>query len=148
MGIVEFLTARLDEDQAAAEAATRGPWDADPNDFAGDEYWRIHTRLSVNPRVIEVAGSGYEGGGIHEESDARHIARHDPARVLREVEAKRAQVALHVPEYIETINPDRDEISGEICTLCDEPFPCDSLKLMAAPDAEHADYNPAWTIAT
>ena len=77
-----------------------------------------------------------------------HIARHNPARVLREVKAKRAQVALHVPEYIETINPDRDEISGEICTLCDEPFPCDSLKLMAAPDAEHADFNTAWTIAT
>src|SRR6266851_3549381 len=66
--IVDFLTARLDEDEAAAKAsleAMREPWQAD--------HWQ-----EMHP------------------ADERHYVRWDPARVLREVEANRAILEFYV----------------------------------------------------
>ncbi len=84
--LIAFLTARLDEDEAAAKAVedNGAPW-------AGQ--WRPRERHALetyNGWVLAVSGpiSGDFAPGVVE-----HIARYDPARALREVEAKRRLLA-------------------------------------------------------
>jgi hypothetical protein len=66
--LIAFITARLDEDEAAANAAAPGPWS------------RSGPYVGAEPGIIVQARFS---------EDAAHIARHDPARVLREVEVGR-----------------------------------------------------------
>lgn len=75
----------------------------------------------------------------------RHIARHDPARVLRDIEAKRQLVGVHHAELIEVVNADREERSGYWCAECDgETFPCRTLRLLASVYADHPGYRVEW----
>jgi hypothetical protein len=77
--LVEFLRDRLDEDEAAARAATPGPW---KQSGIGEYGWGVS---------FSRPGAGVEAeDGDQGRADAEHIARHDPARILAEVEAKRA----------------------------------------------------------
>lgn len=57
---------------------------------------------------------------------AGHIARHDPARVLREVEAKRRILALH-----EELN---------------EPHLYEAVQHLAAVWSDHPGYRPEWAV--
>jgi len=89
---IAFLRARLDEDEATAKAATPGPWcweatgDKDSSWAAG-----LVQDEDGNPLTGEIAkGEGVIIDGVCESidgnpADGAHIARHDPARVLREV---------------------------------------------------------------
>jgi hypothetical protein len=91
--LVEFLTARLDEEQAGAEAAR----DAHVGLYAteGDAEWRVADGgegVYTEAHGINVVVDGH---GYLRDAVAAHIARHDPARVLGEVKAKRAILALH-----------------------------------------------------
>jgi Family of unknown function (DUF6221) len=72
--LIAFITARLDEDEVVARSAAS--LQADP-----ENGWGIDGR-AITPHI----------GVVHEEESRVHIARHNPARVLREVEAKRAIV--------------------------------------------------------
>lgn len=99
--LVAFLRARLAEDEAAARAATPGPW------VAGTT-----SGLLVDDGVY---GQG-DGGSLEFACDVReaswdwkqgnvaHIARHDPARVLAEVEAVREllRVAVAAADFAPT----------------------------------------------
>lgn len=99
--LIAFLRARLDEDEATAARAVRvvgdvpGGADWRFGDGATDEagtYWHIKTTPPNGDTIgiVELVGCGVGGGGgVHESEIARHIARHDPARVLAEVDAKR-----------------------------------------------------------
>ena len=78
--LVAFLNARLDEDEAIAETAGRSGFPA--ADY--DSRWRYE---DVDRRLSPV--------GVGPDTFP-HIARHDPARVLREVEAKREILAAYV----------------------------------------------------
>jgi hypothetical protein len=83
MTLAEFVTARLDEDEAAAGAGARRAgmqWHAEPQ--AG----------TPGGLVIDDYGLVGSTGGRHA---AEHIARHDPARALREVAAGRAHLAAY-----------------------------------------------------
>lgn len=148
--VVEFLTARLDEDEQAARAATSGEWAAQAQTGPGadpDDFWEVIAQQVDRNLLLRVATHGYEGGGIERADDARHIARHDPARVLADVAAKRAILALH---------------SGVIvCDVCRDispylaagdsggaPWPCDTILLLAQPFADHPDFDPAWKAET
>lgn len=84
-GLVEFLRARLNEDEAAAEQTLSLKLRA--GRFRGKTipHWKI-------------TGSGYglideDGGTVRAQNifpaEAAHVVRHDPARVLREIDAKR-----------------------------------------------------------
>jgi hypothetical protein len=77
----------------------------------------------------------YEGGGIGHEADARHIARHDPARVLAEVEAKRRVITAEQDRVLEE-GPLPERMRGEIET--------DVLRLLTLPYADHPDYREEW----
>lgn len=133
MDIVEFLRARLDEDERAARAAF---WDAS-GDSAG---WRLQRGAGhyafvvmdgLDDRVVIVD----EPEASDREGVAVHIVRHDPARVLREVEAKRRLLDLHRPD-----SDDRPE-----CGTCGPRHPCSTLRLLALPYADHDDYREEWT---
>jgi len=120
MDITEFLTARWDEEEAIARAASSGPWKV------GTLYdrWPI-----VEDAVGYVAGAQlydqYEHYAIElDVADAKHIALHDPARVLADLETKRAILDHH----------DRH---GE-----DDTY----LHLLARPYREHSDFDPAWSV--
>jgi len=97
MDLIEFLETRLAEDEAIARAATRGPW-------KWDDY-RVRTLYGRAGEVgeyewdTEVIEASHEGECACRSlctleltvsaPDADHVARHDPARVLREVAAMR-----------------------------------------------------------
>ncbi len=78
---------------------------------------------------IRVARDDVAGGPL-----AAHIARHDPARVLADVAAKRRIMDLHA-------------IGHDPCDAHDASFesiPCDTMRLLALPYAEHESYRPEW----
>ena len=86
--LIAFLNARFDEDEAAAQAAAR-----DTERFAGRANWSA----AFGTIVTDAEDPGWAicdlAPFVDDECLARHIARHDPARVLREVAAKRAILA-------------------------------------------------------
>lgn len=111
--LVAFLLDRLAEDEHTARAA---------GSDCGPE-WR--------------ETDGFDGGPISE-VEARHIARHDPARVLADVAAKRRIIDLHAhcPEQAW----DGSNITGDCRECIDEHYPCGTLRLLALPFADHPDY--------
>ena len=100
--LITFLNARLDEDEAAARAALPiyGPgWRPENSKVAGLGPARIWGKDSKRP-VAEAA----------RRVSAAHIARHDPARVLREIEADRSLLAKlrQVEEFGERLRIDTE----------------------------------------
>jgi Family of unknown function (DUF6221) len=79
MTLADFLAARLDGDEAAAKASY----------YEGQRWITEEEEVCRWPDDEPVHSA-------NRKVDAEHIARHDPARVLREVEAKRKILALHV----------------------------------------------------
>ena len=59
-----------------------------------------------------------------------------PARVLREVDAKRKILALHEPNDV--TGP------GRACRWCGHLWPCDEVRILVAVWSDHPDYDPAW----
>ena len=135
MELVDFLRARLDEDEAVARAATPGPWSVNDESFA---EW-----ISSADGVEVVAGGrwGGEAPAFETTEDALHIARHDPARVLAEVEAKRALLEEHAQGSLP------DGVMLDECRICggmNEVWPCPTLRILARPFRDHPDFDPAW----
>ncbi|MFG3311847.1 DUF6221 family protein [Streptomyces albidoflavus] len=123
--LIAFLRARLDEDEAVARAASPGPWRPDEE---GDEV------LAVDGIVV---AEGFALSGRQLRATVDHIARHDPARVLAEVEAKRRIVQAHA-KWCEG--------------RCEAKYPEGgfdaahywSVKSLAAVYADHPDYREGW----
>lgn len=106
--VVETINARLDEWEAAAKAATPGPWQwwnlegADQGwsgqgpDLETVERGPVYSDGSQGAAHTVVSAWGHDAWGITvEETDAAHIALNDPAAVLAMVAGLRAVVALH-----------------------------------------------------
>lgn len=78
-GLVEWLTAQLDADEALARAATPGPWRRTHLE------WPRNTSISGGDgRRVVVSCVGFPSA-----ADADHILANDPAAVLRTVAAHR-----------------------------------------------------------
>ncbi|MFE5958908.1 DUF6221 family protein [Streptomyces rubiginosohelvolus] len=118
--LVAFLKARLDDDERVARAC------------AGDGTWTVED--------LEVYASDLS-------DDVRtQAARQDPARTLREVEAKRQLLDEH---------PDVNDGSCGTCVdgkwgypthggSSPQPYPCRTLRLLALPYSDHPGYEKAW----
>jgi hypothetical protein len=128
--LVAFLRARLDEDERVAQAAPPGPWAEDASHSVVD---------ATGARVIY----SVNGGTLHPTHAVRaHVLGNDPARVLREVAAKREILEQHVPvgggmvclSYCHTRTP------GE-----EQAWPCLTMRLLVLPYAGHPDYRDGWT---
>jgi hypothetical protein len=164
--IVEFLKARLDEDEAWARAANQAYPYADDEDKTlpdGGVHWRWVAGMAwdtvvpdpvtdpnglvgfdqghVNLATVEEWPTGSFGRTMPrtyaneivemDSSAAGHIIRHDPARVLRDIAAKRALLEAY----------GRNLTSEAWLTLSPHIY------AMAAIWAEHPDYDPSWTVA-
>lgn len=127
--LVAFLKARLDDD---AQAARR----------AGDSFRQIgETGVIVateGDRAEECASANWSGV-------AEHIVRQDPARTLREVEAKRQLLDEH------------QNVNDGSCGTCvdgkwgypthggsvPQSYPCRTLRLLTLPYSGHPEYEEA-----
>jgi hypothetical protein len=145
MELVEFLLARIGEDEAVARGATAGPWRWDEN-YKGTDGKDDADLALTNDEGAEVVGAynwhccDFRISPTVEPADAEHIARWDPARVLAECEAKRRIVELHTES-----EPGSHECPGRYSTFSiAEGDPCPTVLLLALPYASHPDYDPAW----
>lgn len=85
--VVAFIEARLAEDERTARATTPGPWaDAAPGSVYVEQAGLDNAHLIAEFPTCEEHDD-------HREEDARHIATHDPSRVLRGVVAHRRLLA-------------------------------------------------------
>ncbi len=113
--LIAFVSARLGEDEAAARLAARegGTWKQDhPGSGAA---------------ISSLGGTVVYDEGSPDEYQAAHIARHNPARALREVAFKQA-------------------ILGQYRTAAgwsSDNWPL-SLRLLAAIWSDHPDYRQEW----
>jgi hypothetical protein len=144
--LADFLRARLGEVEEVAREATPGPWRADcPDRLLGRAELRVGDEHLV---------SSYDDADLQWE--AAHIVRHDPARVLRDVEAKRRILDEHAIR-VKAIPITWIEIGGErpppehevTCQTCgwasDDPTSgCSTLRLLALPYADHPDCREEW----
>jgi len=147
MTLTEFLAARIAEDEAAARATEHedGPqtltWRS-----AGARHHRFDNGRRESYQAVYcggwdrilVARDDVRGGPV-----AAHIARHDPARVLAECEAKRRRV-----EWAAT-NLDEDAIAGDWSDRgMDATVASDIaewlLKVEALPYADRPGFQEAW----
>ncbi|MCQ4148696.1 DUF6221 family protein [Rhodococcus qingshengii] len=130
MTIVEFLQERLAEDERIAKesCAAGGQW-----------------RMDHNLDVITANGSMTEGGqpGLLGQY-AEHIARQDPARVLREVAAKRAILAEYPAGFDLNINYAVVIVGGREMSAR-PPSPV-FVRALAASYADHPEYQADWAL--
>lgn len=119
MDLVEFLRARLDEDEAAARAAKPGPWTRD-----GGSIYAGHPTEDV---VDWVYDDSWE-----------HIVSHDPARVLAEVDAKRWIVDAYERAYYGDGIDENPYEHGRRVALEE------ACQALALPGANHPDYDESW----
>jgi hypothetical protein len=151
--LVAFVRVCLDEDERVARAAKPGPWSHlspyDEDDGDGDAEGGVydsHGNIFVYPE------------GSVTRFDARHIARHDPARVLAEVAAKRAILELHDGEHqcrelVTGVYP-HDWPSAAPWGSAGEAWrhassehfegPCPTLRLLAQPYAGREGWREEW----
>jgi hypothetical protein len=164
MTLTEFLLARIAEDSAIAErAAAMSPRPGPPTDlqpeweYAEDDAhtWGIRTVATMgNPGYEYHHRITFDQEGLSDSVDedaGPHIARFDPARVLRECEAKRRVIELHQSRYA---SPSCRECGGFTATSSEvagivhrgylTPWPCPTLRILALPYADHPDYQQEW----
>ncbi|NHP15284.1 hypothetical protein G8767_17155 [Rhodococcus sp. IC4_135] len=122
--ILEFLRARLDDEEAIANAARPGPWqfveDAINGPRIGDEEALMIPEDHLAPCNDSIPPE-----------DSRHIAHHDPARVLRDVAAKRATLDTL---FAADLRPTQWSIFAKV------------IEPMAAVYSDHPDYQKEWTL--
>lgn len=125
--IEAFIRARLREEEEEALAAAPGPWSVMVEE-CGYDFLDYNVESGPDEEVSTSRGDQY---GY---ANARHIARHDPDRVLREVAAK--YVILDQCAEIE----DSWGVSSWWYSIRAEAI----LAALASVWSDHPDYDPRW----
>jgi hypothetical protein len=115
---VAFLNARLDEDEAIAKTA------------AGRRRQLGGTWTFINNAEGIRSGDGVTVVRRTWPQEAAHIVRWDPARVLADVQAKRAML----PHLV---------VEGHPLGYCDR---CMCLRLLASVWADHPEFDQSWKL--
>lgn len=142
MELVDFLRARLDEDEAVARRAceyAEASWKLD-EEFGETVLWwapEPHIAEMERQKGLTVVSDQWRGQTI-DQRIAPHVARHDPARVLAEVEAKRAIVDLMAGVLAAAKGDSEVDHYGGL-SAAEE-----TLTLFARPFRDHPDFDPAW----
>lgn len=133
--LTEFLLERIAEDEAVALRRK------------GTGFFKYDRK----PHTNKMGGSisywldDWQGQAFIDVTE--HIARHDPARVLAECEAKRAIVELHANN-----EGDLERGSCSTCTdrdylgIVDDEWPCATIRALALPYADHPDFESGWVL--
>jgi hypothetical protein len=139
MDIAEFLNARYDEDEVAASAldfvhieATEGVWSSKYLTLRKSDGTVSHT--SELPAAL-----------------ADHVVRHDPARVLADIAAKRRILAAFdaddaVWAEVRAAANGRPSFDHQRARSLQNETTLMVLRNLAAPYAEHPDYAAAWAV--
>ncbi|WP_159041176.1 DUF6221 family protein [Streptomyces sp. WM6349] len=144
--LINFLRDRLSIEEHVAREATMGPWrNAGTSRHHEDAAGPCEAVFAAPPDrgCICIARTGARGDR-QAMVDAEHIARHNPERILAEVEAKRRILTLH------------SDATGHSCSVTDETGyelnyaevrgddACTTLRLLALPYADHPYYRQEW----
>jgi len=148
-GIVDFINARLDEDERGAVRAGGREWEVGPAFGARENMVRIREQGAFVDSVGSCAETWAFVGQVASipnwRENAQHIARHDPARVLAEVDAKRRIIALadEASGLDMSVDNDRRVAPRDMAA---EPYVGDLiLRALALPYVGHPDYREEWT---
>src|SRR3954471_23024435 len=119
-GLADFLLARIAEDEAVAQAAVQ------TTERGGSEGWY----WSNAGEAVFLGGTSTPvvWGDEQSRPAGNHIARHDPARVLADCEAKRRIVAL----ASDALESERPGVLGAVA------------ELLALSYADHPEYDEEW----
>jgi Family of unknown function (DUF6221) len=123
--LIAFVTARLDEDAYYAKRAGG-------HEFTFDSHGQL--LVSNGATISKVANLGVQVSGWH-------IARHDPARVLREIAAGRAILARYEDCLARMDDPAYSGAAEYVQIREYEDF---VLPNLAAVWDGHPDYRPEW----
>lgn len=151
--LITWLRAQIDEDEAIANR-----W---LFDYGDKRHWKVvggrrlfyDNGCAEDVTAIDVDNvSAVFNEKIYVKNDldgeSEHIARHDPARVLREVEAKRRMIAMHERDSFGAQEWCRKCAIGDSCDDCldysTQVWPCATLKLLALPFSDRPGYREEW----
>lgn len=158
-GLIIWLRAQLDQDERIAQAASAGPWTADPPGKFQDPFQDPDDIpvYDATGNAICCSPDDFVRGG-HSAADAEHITTWNPARVLTEIKAKRAVldalvIALTCDEannleyaaWLNGENPpnvERPHITGRIKGLQH------AAQLLAQAYAGRVGWKPEWSMTT
>jgi hypothetical protein len=129
-----FLLARIAEDEAIAQAATPGPWDAI---HVPDRLSQPEGDWTVGSDASFICTTNYDDDRCR--NDSAHIAHYNPARVLADCAAKR-KIVEWIGEQIEMNRPP-NATNSEVLWLAE-----DVLRALALPYADHPDFLPGWKL--
>lgn len=129
MDIIDFLEARISEDEAVAQAASPAPWEwfikagnPTPALYGADEQ-----------TVLDAYSDNAPGYLACKAEDRVYIAQFNPGRILAECAAKR-QILANVPLVV-------TDLAGEVGGTSEYVLMC-----MASPYRDHPDYQEGWAI--
>lgn len=146
MKIEEFLNARLDDDETTARTALHA--DATEPGVWMTEHHNSEYNLEPNRCHVAEDRRGHYWTVASEVfiPNAEHIARHDPARVLREVAAKRAIIEAADEATSNDMSVDSDRRVGSR-NMAEEPYVGDLiLRALAGVYSDHPDYRTGWAV--
>ncbi|MFC5217298.1 DUF6221 family protein [Streptomyces coerulescens] len=139
--LVRWLGQQLNEDERIARAAC---WDEQSDEWTARPPQASYERYTVadylDDGVVVVTPENADADGV-----GQHVALHDPARVLREIEAKRLQIAwctatighrdpARYRDALEKDDPDALAVMLAVKTL----------RLLAGPYADRPGYREEW----
>ncbi|MGX1632687.1 DUF6221 family protein [Streptomyces albidoflavus] len=137
--LIAFLQARLDEDEVVARSAYPGPWSS------GMQFGLPAVHASGRPVCRADA------------PNVDHIARHDPAHILAEVQAKRLVLGRYLSSAaaVPDLEAERARLGalGRSTAMTDMDLETvihqrdallPVLHLLALPYADHPDYREEW----
>ncbi|MFH9812494.1 DUF6221 family protein [Streptomyces olivaceus] len=133
MQLVEFLTECLDDDERTARATE---WDGSGN--------RLSWELAASA-TIDVGEDEFYAG---DRTIANHVVAHDPARVLREIDAKRRTLERHTPHSSGTadcsVHCERAHPGVQVCNHDGRRWPCPDALDLTAGYADRPGYRETW----
>ncbi|MCD7440252.1 DUF6221 family protein [Streptomyces lincolnensis] len=146
MELAQWLHTQVDEDerivQAASWADEANAWHAAPSPY---DTWGKDERWYVEDAMEEGLVTHVDPKASDDEGVARHIAEWDPARVLREIDAKRQLLALHRPVQQRSTGSGGGTIEDcQVCGHFPAQYPCVTLRLLALPYADRPGYREEW----
>ncbi|MGI3199646.1 DUF6221 family protein [Streptomyces sp. GLT-R25] len=141
--LVQWLREQLDEDERVAREASgwlkpAAHWSLD--EWSGRE--QPHSLIAQGSPKLPVVGGRFTADPIPT-VQAEHIARHDPARVLREIDAKRRVVQAY-EDAVTAFNDSgpaftsHDRLTGSVSSLRG------AVELLALPYADRPGYLEDW----